>query len=82
MPGTEEGNAMTLPREYRLARLVGKAHETRATERAATYARKVACPVYAFRTPKGWAFDIVPPMGACIVAQPSGVVSSIPGPIV
>jgi len=71
-----------LPKEFRLARLVGRAHEQRAIERACKYAAQVRRNVYAFRTPKGWAFDVASPMGAHIVARPSGVVEKISGPIV
>lgn len=73
---------MTAPKEFVLARLVGKAHETRATERACQYARKTGKTVYAFRTVTGWGFDIAAPMGACIMAQPSGVVQHVAGPVI
>jgi hypothetical protein len=73
---------MNAPKEFALARLCAKAHKMRAQERAAQYAAKAGCPVYAFPTKAGFGFDVVPPLGWCIVAQPSGVVSERAAPIV
>lgn len=66
---------MSAPREFELARLCAKAHKVRATERAVSMANRAGCPVYAFPTKHGFGFDIVPPLGWAIVAQPSGVVT-------
>lgn len=71
-----------LPKEFRLARLVGKAHEQRAIERACKYAAKVSRPVYAFRTPRGWCLDTAAPLGECFIALPSGVVQKFSAPVV
>jgi hypothetical protein len=74
--------AENLPAEFRLTILCGMRNKRKAQERAVQYAAKAGCPVYAFPTPKGFAFDVVPPLGWAIVAQPSGVVSEISAPIV
>lgn len=73
---------MTQPKEFILARLVGRAHEKRAIEAACKFARRDNAVTYAFRTPKGWRVSHAKPMGECIVAQPSGVVEKIAGPVV
>jgi hypothetical protein len=70
------------PKEFALARLCAKAHKLRAQERAVEFAAKARCPVYAYPTRNGFGFDTVPPLGWCIIAQPSGVVTERAAPIV
>ncbi len=54
----------------------------RATQRAVEFAKKAGRAVYAYPTRNGFGFDTVPPLGWCMVAQPSGVVTERAAPII
>ena len=71
-----------LPKENRLSALCSLAIRRTMEARAAQLASKAGRTVYAFPTRKGPAYDIVPPLGWCLVAQPSGVITEKSAPVV